>query len=78
VAVIAGLHFRFLDPSPQATCRRIAHRVTAEYSDLDALRNSRRTRTGHVRFENVPVEAARFLTKHVRFIVAGAEAAQDG
>ena len=37
-----GLHFRFLDPSPQAPVGRIAHRVTAEYSDHDALLPSRK------------------------------------
>ncbi len=32
-----GLHFRFLDPSPEAPVGRIAHRVTAEYTDEQAL-----------------------------------------
>ena len=32
-----GLHFRFLDPSPEAPVGRIAHRVTAEYADEPAL-----------------------------------------
>ncbi len=27
-----GLHFRFLDPSPEAPVGRIAHRVTAEFT----------------------------------------------
>jgi len=30
-------HFRFLDPSPQAPVGRVASRVTAEYSDFEAL-----------------------------------------
>ena len=30
-------HFRFLDPSPQAPVGRIAPRVTAEYTDYEAL-----------------------------------------
>ncbi len=30
-------HFRFLDPSPQAPVGRIASRVTAEYTDFEAL-----------------------------------------
>src|SRR6201997_2755610 len=32
-----GLHFRFLDPSPEAPVGRIAHRVTAEFNDEQAL-----------------------------------------
>ena len=32
-----GLHFRFLDPSPEAPVGRIAHRVTAEFMDEQAL-----------------------------------------
>ena len=32
-----GLHFRFLDPSPEAPVGRIASRVTAEYDDDAAL-----------------------------------------
>jgi len=36
-----GLHFRFLDPSPEAPVGRIAQRVTADFSDQAALENSR-------------------------------------
>jgi len=32
-----GLHFRFLDPSPEAPVGRIAQRVTADFSDQAAL-----------------------------------------
>ncbi|PYU57694.1 MAG: 5-(carboxyamino)imidazole ribonucleotide synthase, partial [Acidobacteria bacterium] len=32
-----GLHFRFLDPSPEAPVGRIAQRVTADYTDQAAL-----------------------------------------
>ena len=32
-----GLHFRFLDPSPEAPVGRIAQRVTADYTDHAAL-----------------------------------------
>ena len=61
-----GLHFRFLDPSPQAPVGRIAHRVTAEYSDHDALEKfAHGLELVTYEFENVPVEAARFLAKHV-------------
>ena len=75
-----GLHFRFLDPSPQAPVGRIAHRVTAEYSDLDALEKfAHGLELVTYEFENVPVEAARFLTKHVSVYPSpeALEAAQD-
>jgi 5-(carboxyamino)imidazole ribonucleotide synthase len=32
-----GLHFRFLDPSPEAPVGRIANRVTADFQDEQAL-----------------------------------------
>lgn len=61
-----GLHFRFLDPSPKAPVGRIAHRVTAEYTDYDALEKfAHGLELVTYEFENVPVEAARFLAKHV-------------
>jgi 5-(carboxyamino)imidazole ribonucleotide synthase len=57
-------HFRFLDPSPQAPVGRIAPRVTAEYSDFDALEKfAHGLALVTYEFENVPVEAARFLQK---------------
>jgi 5-(carboxyamino)imidazole ribonucleotide synthase len=59
-------HFRFLDPSPQAPVGRIAPRVTAEYSDFDALEKfAHGLALVTYEFENVPVEAARFLEKLV-------------
>jgi len=75
-----GLRFRFLDPSPEAPVGRIAPRVTAEYTDRGALE-----KFGHglelvtYEFENVPVEAARFLAKHVPVFppAAALETAQD-
>ncbi|HEY2456505.1 MAG TPA: hypothetical protein VGI13_04330, partial [Candidatus Acidoferrum sp.] len=61
-----GLHFRFLDPSPQAPVGRLAHRVTAEYSDKQALEKfSNGLEVVTYEFENVPVEAVRFLAEHV-------------
>ena len=75
-----GLHFRFLDPSPQAPVGRIAHRVTAEYSDRDALEKfAHGLELVTYEFENVPVEAARFLAKHVPVYPPpeALEAAQD-
>ena len=57
-----GLRFRFLDPSPEAPVGRIANRVTAEYSDEQALdRFASGLEVVTYEFENVPVAAARFL-----------------
>src|SRR5690348_3203013 len=54
-----GLHFRFLDPSPEAPVGRIAQRVTAEYSDHDALEKfAHGLELVTYEFENVPVSAA--------------------
>jgi 5-(carboxyamino)imidazole ribonucleotide synthase len=59
-----GLHFRFLDPSPEAPVGRIAHRVTAEYTDVQALqRFAQGLEVATYEFENVPVEAARLLAE---------------
>ena len=75
-----GLHFRFLDPSPQAPVGRLAHRVTAEYSDKHALEKfSNGLEVVTYEFENVPVEAARFLAERVAVYPppAALEEAQD-
>jgi len=57
-----GLHFRFLDPSPEAPVGRIAQRVTADYTDRAALEKfSSGLELVTYEFENVPVEAANFL-----------------
>src|SRR4029077_16022012 len=59
-------HFRFLDPSPQAPVGRIAPRVTGEYTDFEALEKfAHGLALVTYEFENVPVEAARFLQKIV-------------
>ncbi len=61
-----GLHFRFLDPSPEAPVGRIAHRVTADYADEAALeRFAHGLEVVTYEFENVPVEAANFLSRHL-------------
>jgi len=61
-----NFHFRFLDPSPQAPVGRIAPRVTAEYTDFEALE---KFATGLAlvtyEFENVPIEAVHFLQKRL-------------
>jgi 5-(carboxyamino)imidazole ribonucleotide synthase len=61
-----GLHFRFLDPSPEAPVGRIAHRVTAEFKDEAALEKfAHGLEVVTYEFENVPVRAARFLAERV-------------
>lgn len=75
-----GLHFRFLDPSPEAPVGRIAQRVTADYTDEFALEKfASGLELVTYEFENVPVEAARFLAERVPVYPppAALEAAQD-
>jgi 5-(carboxyamino)imidazole ribonucleotide synthase len=61
-----GLHFRFLDPSPEAPVGRIANRVTADFSDEQALgKFSHGLEVVTYEFENVPVAAAKFLAERV-------------
>lgn len=75
-----GLHFRFLDPSPEAPVGRIAQRVTADYADQAALEKfSNGLELVTYEFENVPVEAAKFLAERVPVYPppAALEAAQD-
>ena len=61
-----GLHFRFLDPSPEAPVGRIANRVTADFSDQQALEKfSHGLKVVTYEFENVPVAAAKFLAERV-------------
>jgi 5-(carboxyamino)imidazole ribonucleotide synthase len=75
-----GLHFRFLDPSPEAPVGRIAQRVTADYTDEAALEKfASGLELVTYEFENVPVEAARFLSERVPVYPppAALEAAQD-
>jgi 5-(carboxyamino)imidazole ribonucleotide synthase len=61
-----GLHFRFLDPSPEAPVGRIANRVTADFNDQQALEKfSHGLQVVTYEFENVPVAAAKFLAERV-------------
>ncbi|HUI51015.1 MAG TPA: 5-(carboxyamino)imidazole ribonucleotide synthase [Terriglobales bacterium] len=61
-----GLHFRFLDPSPEAPVGRIANRVTSDYQDEQALEKfSHGLEVVTYEFENVPVDAAKFLAERV-------------
>jgi 5-(carboxyamino)imidazole ribonucleotide synthase len=75
-----GLHFRFFDPSPEAPVGRIASRVTAEFSDEAALEKfASGLELVTYEFENVPVDAVRFLAERVPVFPppAALEAAQD-
>jgi 5-(carboxyamino)imidazole ribonucleotide synthase len=75
-----GLHFRFLDPSPEAPVGRIATRITAQFNDRSALKKfAAGLELVTYEFENVPVEAARFLAERVPVLPppAALEAAQD-
>jgi 5-(carboxyamino)imidazole ribonucleotide synthase len=75
-----GLHFRFLDPSPEAPVGRIATRITAQFTDRSALKKfAAGLELVTYEFENVPVEAARFLAEHVPVLPppAALETAQD-
>src|SRR3984893_8791353 len=61
-----GLHFRFLDPSPEAPVGRIAQRVTADFADHAALEKfSSGLELVSYEFENVPLDAAKFLAERV-------------
>ena len=75
-----GLHFRFLDPSPEAPVGRIASRITAPFTDRSALKKfAAGLKLVTYEFENVPVETARFLAERVPVLPppAALEAAQD-
>jgi len=75
-----GLHFRFLDPSPETPVGRIATRITAQFTDRSALKKfAAGLELVTYEFENVPVETARFLAERVPVLPppAALEAAQD-
>jgi 5-(carboxyamino)imidazole ribonucleotide synthase len=75
-----GLHFRFLDPSPEAPVGRIATRITAPFTDHAALKKfAHGLQLVTYEFENVPVQTARFLAELVPVLPppAALEAAQD-
>jgi 5-(carboxyamino)imidazole ribonucleotide synthase len=61
-----GLRFRFLDPSPEAPVGRIAQRVTADFTDENAMdKFAAGLELVTYEFENVPVAATKFLAKRV-------------
>jgi 5-(carboxyamino)imidazole ribonucleotide synthase len=75
-----GMHFRFLDPSPEAPVGRIATRITADFTDRAALKKfAQGLALVTYEFENVPVETAVFLGERVPVLppAAALEAAQD-
>ena len=75
-----GLHFRFFDPSPEAPVGRIASRVTADFSDESALEKfANGLELVTYEFENVPVDAVRFLAERVPVLPSAKalEVAQD-
>jgi 5-(carboxyamino)imidazole ribonucleotide synthase len=75
-----GLHFRFFDPSPEAPVGRIAPRVSAEFSDESALEKfANGLELVTYEFENVPVDAVRFLAERVPVLPTSKalEVAQD-
>jgi 5-(carboxyamino)imidazole ribonucleotide synthase len=61
-----GLRFRFLDPSPDACVGQLAEHMLGSYDDPAALeRFAEGLDVITYEFENVPVEAARFLSGRV-------------
>ncbi|WP_135257792.1 5-(carboxyamino)imidazole ribonucleotide synthase [Thermus caldilimi] len=57
-----GLSFRFLDPSPEACAGQVGELVVGDFLDEEALRRfAEGLDLVTYEFENVPVEAARFL-----------------
>jgi 5-(carboxyamino)imidazole ribonucleotide synthase len=61
-----GLRFRFLDSSHEAPVRDLAEFVRADFSDADALaRFAAGLEVATYEFENVPVETAEKLSRHV-------------
>src|SRR5690348_8207827 len=61
-----GLRFRFFDPTPGSPAGRMAEQVVAPFDDYEALgRYADGLDVITYEFENVPVEAARFLAERV-------------
>ena len=61
-----GLQFRFLDPSPEAPVGRIALRVNADFTNVDALdRFVNGLDLVTYEFENVPATAVKILAQRV-------------
>ncbi|MDW8291429.1 MAG: ATP-grasp domain-containing protein, partial [Armatimonadota bacterium] len=74
------LRFRFFDPAPDAPAGQLAEHFVADYTDEDALRRfAQGVDVFTYEFENVPVEAVRFLSRFAPVYPppAALEAAQD-
>ncbi|MFQ3591980.1 MAG: 5-(carboxyamino)imidazole ribonucleotide synthase [Gemmataceae bacterium] len=75
-----GLRFRFLDPAPESPVQELAELVIGRFDDLEVLN---RFPVGlevlTYEFENVPLEPARHLARHVPVYppIAALEASQD-
>ncbi|MGL4551173.1 MAG: 5-(carboxyamino)imidazole ribonucleotide synthase [Gemmataceae bacterium] len=75
-----GLRFRFLDPAPESPVEELADLVVGRFDDLDVLgRFPDGLDAITYEFENVPVEPARHLARHVPVYppVAALEVSQD-
>src|SRR5215216_7029550 len=61
-----GMRFRFLDPAPDSPAGLLADHLTFDYSDKLALEQfASGLDVITCEFENIPVEAARYLEKFV-------------
>lgn len=61
-----GLRLRFLDPAPDTPAGQMAEHIIGQYSDYDALEAFAQGLDAITyEFENVPVEAARFLAERI-------------
>ena len=76
-----GLRFRFFEPAEEAVVDGLAERIRAGYDDYDALaRFASGLDVVTYEFENVPIEAVRFLAERVPHVyppVAALAASQD-
>jgi 5-(carboxyamino)imidazole ribonucleotide synthase len=75
-----GLHFRFVDPAPDACAGQVGELVVGAYEDLNVLERFRQgLDVVTYEFESVPVAAVRWLAQHLPVFPppAALEAAQD-
>jgi 5-(carboxyamino)imidazole ribonucleotide synthase len=76
-----GLRFRFFEPAEEAPVDGLAERIRAEYDDYEALaRFADGLDVVTYEFENVPIEAVRFLAERVPHLyppLAALEVSQD-
>src|SRR5215207_7321239 len=76
-----GLRFRFFEPAEDAPVDGLAERIRADYDDYEALaRFADGLDVVTYEFENVPLEAVRFLAERVPHLyppLAALEVSQD-